>query len=258
MGFLGFGEKGGGLSSAFKDMKDGGGRGGSGNSYSTLDNADYQRIGGGAAVAGERPQGYTSIDSGGNRQRRGGLLSFGYGYEDPTTKQWVPFGVDAINGGGAGMAGNRFKGPFAITGLLNALGVRPQGYAERQAAMAQAGSQSGAPTAAAITPQGVGATQAAPQDFYNQTGNPAMAQTPWNATQAGPQDFYNIPYNNPAMAGGTAPAAQNYLQDPAYMSFLSRLPEGTLKNSPEFLRKLYEMGQNHTPTFMPPPSGVMR
>jgi hypothetical protein len=125
MGFLGFGEKGGGLSSAFKDMTDGGGRGGSGNSYSTLDNADYQRIGGGAAVAGERPQGYTSIGNDGNRVRTG---FGGYGYEDPLTKQWVPFGVDAINGGGAGMAGNRFKGPFAITGLLNMLGVRPQGY----------------------------------------------------------------------------------------------------------------------------------
>jgi hypothetical protein len=255
MGQWGYGE-GDDRVSALRDMFDGGGRGGSGNSYSTLDNADYQRIGGGAAVAGERPQGYTSIDSAGNRQRRGGLLSFGYGYEEPSG-QYVPASVDMFNGGGAGMAGNRFKGPFAITGLLNALGVRPQGYAERQAAMAQAGSQSGAPTAAAITPQGVGATQAAPQDFYNQTGNPAMAQTPWNATQAGPQDFYNIPYNNPAMAGGTAPAAQA-AQDPAYMSFLSGLPAGTLQNRPDFLRKLYEMGQNHTPTFMPPPSGVMR
>jgi hypothetical protein len=125
MGFLGFGEKGGGLSSAFKDMTDGGGRGGSGNSYSRLSNAEYQRIGGGAAVAGERPQGYTSIGNDGNRVRTG---FGGYGYEDPLTKQWVPFGVDAINGGGAGMAGNRFKGPFAITGLLNMLGVRPQGY----------------------------------------------------------------------------------------------------------------------------------
>jgi hypothetical protein len=129
MGFLGFGEKGGGLSSAFKDMTDGGGRGGSGNSYSRLSNAEYQRIGGGAAVAGERPQGYTSIGNDGNRVRTG---FGGYGYEDPMTKQWVPFGVDAINGGGAGMAGNRFKGPFAITGLLNMLGVRPMGYAERQ------------------------------------------------------------------------------------------------------------------------------
>ena len=255
MGKWGYGE-GDGRVSALRDMFDGGGSGGSGNSYSRLSNADYQRIGGGAAVAGERPQGYTSIDSGGNRQRLGGLLSFGYGYEDPSGK-YVPASVDMFNGGGAGTAGDRFKGPLRITGLLNALGVRPQGYAERQAAMAQAGSQSGAPMAAAITPQGGGATQATPQDFYNQTGNPAMSQTPLNTTQAGPQDFYNIPYNNSAMAGGTAPAAQ-VAQDPAYMSFLSNLPEGTLKNRPDFLRKLYEMGRNHTPQFMPPPSGVMR
>jgi hypothetical protein len=87
----------------------------------------YKRIAGGAqAVPGQRPQGFTSMGDNGQLQRRTGFG--GYGYEDPTTKQWVPFGVDAINGGGAGMAGNRFKGPFAITGLLNMLGVRPQGY----------------------------------------------------------------------------------------------------------------------------------
>jgi hypothetical protein len=121
MGQWGYGE-GDDRVSALRDMFDGGGRGGSGNSYSTLDNADYQRIGGGAAVAGERPQGYTSIDSAGNRQRRGGLLSFGYGYEEPSGK-YVPASVDMFNGGGAGMAGNRLLSGIIFRQL--ARGLRP-------------------------------------------------------------------------------------------------------------------------------------
>jgi hypothetical protein len=87
MGFLGFGEKGGGLSSAFKDMTDGGGRGGSGGSFSMMRNNEYQAAGGAPAVAGQRPQGFTSMGDNGQLQRRG---FGGYGYEDPTTKQWVP------------------------------------------------------------------------------------------------------------------------------------------------------------------------
>ena len=251
MGQWGYGE-GDGKVSALRDMFDGGGRGGSGNSYSRLSNADYQRIGGGAAVAGERPQGYTSIDSGGNRQRRGGLLSFGYGYEDPSG-QYVPASVDMFNGGGAGMAGNRFKGPFAITGLLNALGVRPQGYAERQAAMAQAGSQSGAPMAAAITPQ---VAETVPAPVYS----PAPDNRMMDLNSQVPQGYMPLAARSDPnqMATMNAQVPQGYTQDPAYMSFLSGLPAGTLQNKPEFLRKLYEMGQNHAPTFMPPPSGVMR
>jgi hypothetical protein len=138
MGFLGFGTSGGGLSSALKDMFDGGGRGGSGGSFSMMRNDEYQAAGGAPAVAGQRPQGFTSMGDNGQLQRRG---FGGYGYEDPTTKQWVPFGVDVINGGGAGMAGNRFKGPFAITGLLNMLGVRPQGYDPNAPVQPQAAGQ---------------------------------------------------------------------------------------------------------------------
>ena len=125
MGFLGFGEKGGGLSSAFKDMTDGGGRGGSGGSFSIMRNNEYQAAGGAPAVAGQRPQGFTSMGDNGQLQRRG---FGGYGYEDPTTKQWVPFGVDAINGGGAGTAGSSFKGAGLYSGLLNMFGVNPMGY----------------------------------------------------------------------------------------------------------------------------------
>jgi hypothetical protein len=203
MGFLGFGEKGGGLSSAFKDMKDGGGRGGSGNSYSRLSNAEYQRIGGGAAVAGERPQGYTSIGNDGNRVRTG---FGGYGYEDPLTKQWVPFGVDAINGGGAGMAGNRFKGPFAITGLLNMLGVRPMGYADRVAAASQA-----------QAPQAQAPQQTAPE--YSTNGQSAYTGANMNDQNFAMPDWMN-PYLPENKITQTA-LGPNNMPMPEYLRSLS-------------------------------------
>jgi hypothetical protein len=138
MGFLGFGTSGGGLSSAFKDMKDGGGRGGSGGSFSMMRNNEYKAAGGAPAVAGQRPQGFTSMGDNGQLQRRG---FGGYGYEDPTTKQWVPFGVDAINGGGAGTAGSSFKGAGLYSGLLNMFGVNPMGYDPNAPVQPQAAGQ---------------------------------------------------------------------------------------------------------------------
>jgi hypothetical protein len=138
MGFLGFGEKGGGLSSAFKDMTDGGGRGGSGGSFSMMRNNEYKAAGGAPAVAGQRPKGFTSMGDNGQLQRRG---FGGYGYEDPTTKQWVNAGTDAINGGGAGTAGSSFKGAGLYSGLLNMFGVNPMGYDPNAPVQPQAAGQ---------------------------------------------------------------------------------------------------------------------
>jgi len=138
MGFLGFGEKGGGLSSAFKDMTDGGGRGGSGGSFSMMRNNEYQAAGGAPAVAGQRPQGFTSMGDNGQLQRRG---FGGYGYQDPTTNQWVNAGTDAFNGGGAGTAGSSFKGAGLYSGLLNMFGVNPMGYDPNAPVQPQAAGQ---------------------------------------------------------------------------------------------------------------------
>jgi hypothetical protein len=142
MGFLGFGSKknadGSGGTSAWADMRDGGGRGGSGGSYSMMRNNEYKAAGGAQAVPGQRPQGFTSMGDNGQLQRRG---FGGYGYEDPTTKQWVPFGVDAINGGGAGTAGSSFKGAGLYSGLLNIFGVNPMGYDPNAPVQPQAAGQ---------------------------------------------------------------------------------------------------------------------
>jgi hypothetical protein len=129
MGFLGFGSKknadGSGGTSAWADMRDGGGRGGSGGSYSMMRNNEYKAAGGAQAVPGQRPQGFTSMGDNGQLQRRG---FGGYGYQDPTTNQWVNAGTDALNGGNAGTAGSSFEGAGLYSGLLNMFGVNPMGY----------------------------------------------------------------------------------------------------------------------------------
>jgi hypothetical protein len=45
--------------------------------------------------------------------------------------------LDMLNGGGAGRAGDTFEGG-PLSGLLNALGIRPRGYRDRMDQMAQA------------------------------------------------------------------------------------------------------------------------
>ena len=202
MGKWGYGE-GENKVSGFSDMFDGGGRGGSGNSFSMLDNSEYRRIGGGEAVAGERPQGYTSIGKDGNRVRRG---LFGYGYEDPTSRQWVNAATDAINGGGAGMSGDRFKGPMAITGLLNMFGVRPLGYADRVAAASQG-----------QVPQAQAAQQIAPQ--YSTNGQSAYAGANVNNSQFVMPNFTNpyLPENNITQTA----LGPNNMPMPDYLRILS-------------------------------------
>lgn len=70
-----------------------------------------------------------------------------YGYTAPDGAEVSAF-RDRIDGGGAGTSGDRFEGS-PISGLLNFLGIRPAGYAERQrqAAMPQPGRQFSRPTA---------------------------------------------------------------------------------------------------------------
>ena len=45
--------------------------------------------------------------------------------------------LDMLDGGGAGRAGDTFEGG-PLSGFLNALGIRPMGYRDRMAQMAQA------------------------------------------------------------------------------------------------------------------------
>jgi len=60
-----------------------------------------------------------------------GLLGYG-GYEGGDGQN-VSALRDMFNGGGAGGAGDTFSGGGGYSAILNGLGVRPMGYADRQA-----------------------------------------------------------------------------------------------------------------------------
>jgi hypothetical protein len=209
MGFLGFGEKGGGLSSAFKDMKDGGGRGGSGGSFSMMRNNEYQAAGGAPAVAGQRPQGFTSMGDNGQLQRRG---FGGYGYEDPTTKQWVPFGVDAINGGGAGTADSSFKGAGLYSGLLNMFGVNPMGYDPNAPVQPQAaGQEQGQPRDNSAMVNMLNSSDALISNGQSDNGYQQQQRPPGNPFQI-PSGAYTPPGQITQTALGGNPSNAEYLQ----------------------------------------------
>jgi len=104
--------------------------------YSIEDRRDYglaggERVSGVGMGEGERLLNEARpLDSTGSR-------FMGFGYYDPAAREWVPPGRDMIDGGGAGRSGDTFQGgPFS--GMLNAMGVRPAGYQERQEAAAAA------------------------------------------------------------------------------------------------------------------------
>ncbi len=194
-----------------------------------------------------------------------GLLGYGYGSGDGKVSALR----DMFNGGGRGTAGDKFEGGGQFSGILNMLGIKPKDYADRHAMMgeglgAQVLQQSPLAQATGFNVEkafGGPANNGAVDRVAAQTGgfNAADMNLGSGVARAGvysPADM-NIG-SGMGMGGSAAPVAQGAVQDPAYMSFLSGLPAGTLQNSPDFLRKLYEMGQNHTPQFMPPPSGVMR
>jgi hypothetical protein len=105
-----------------RDLSDGGGRGGSGASYSNLNNADYQRAGGNPYQDGATRSGWTSFDAGGKGQTQAespfqrmlstGLLGMMTG---------GPMGAITSIGGRAIYDDIKKKG-----GLLNVLGMNGQ------------------------------------------------------------------------------------------------------------------------------------
>ena len=137
---------------------------------------------------------------------------------------------DMFDGGGAGKAGPTFQGG-QYSGLLNALGVRPRGFRDRQAGILER--QQAAPTTMAGAMGGgsaVPAVTAAP---------PVTAQTP-----SGP--IYSFPYQGtgatPATAyqpfvGARTPAVDDiYAPPPMSLSdyeFLGRLPSVPSLRTPE-------------------------
>jgi hypothetical protein len=169
------------------------------NSYSIQDN---RRGGGGslgsfsgddrvsrgfAALNEARPvrQGFGGLFGGGGLL--GGILGGQrFGYANPQGQRVTAL-QDMFNGGGAGMAGDTFQGGI-LSGLLNAIGVRPAGYRSRQmqpqmseeqirAQMGNAPSVMAPPPAS--TPSTAYSPAATPSPMYAPRGRPApMSASP--------------------------------------------------------------------------------
>ena len=157
--------------SAFRDMFDGGGRGGSGASFSTLDHSDYHAAGG-----KNRDPNPTVSPSGFTRQTQDGRGETLTGFRGMMANPVIGGLLGAFTGGIGGAAlgalrpamGNQIR---SNGGLLQTLGLqsklapnasmrpqaRPAGLGAPQASVGQQSSM-----------------QAGPQDFYGLARNPAM------------------------------------------------------------------------------------
>ena len=157
--------------SAFRDMFDGGGRGGSGASFSTLDHGDYHAAGG-----KNRDPNPTVSPSGFTRQTQDGRGETLTGFRGMMANPVMGGLLGAFTGGIGGAAlgalrpamGNQIR---SNGGLLQTLGLQsklaPNASMRPQARPAGLGA-----TQASVGQQS--SMQASPQDFYGLARNPAM------------------------------------------------------------------------------------
>ena len=107
------------IGAMLRDITDGGGRGGSGASYSNLNNSDYRRAGGNPYQEGTKRSGWTSFDPQGKGRTEA---------QSPFMRNVAPslFGLltGGVSGAAMGMMGGALRNKVKDQGgLLNALGV---------------------------------------------------------------------------------------------------------------------------------------
>jgi hypothetical protein len=150
---------------------------------------------------------------------------------------------DMFDGGGAGKAGPTFQGG-TYSGLLNALGVRPRGFRDRQAGILER--QQAAPTTMAGAMGGGSAAPAAvpaAAPVTAQTPSGPIYSFPYRGSGATPatayQPFTPLSYGPPTrpFVGARTPAVDDiYAPPPMSLSdyeFLGRLPSVPSLRTPE-------------------------
>jgi len=248
--------------SALRDMFDGGGRGGSGASFSTMSNADYKAAGGKDRDPNVAPSGFT-------RQTQDGRGETLTGFRGMMANPAIGGLLGAFTGGIGGAAmgalrpalGNQIR---SNGGLLQTLGLQSK-LAPNASMRPQA-----RPAGLGAVPASVGqqsSMQASPQDFYGLARNPAMNAplssigmsgvgvgydpSNWNVMQATTQPA-GTPYSNTngpmgALGSKVMPNASNGMppsgmSDQMYSSWL-RNQNGAINvdnMTPEGLRYMYE------------------
>lgn len=144
--------------------------------------------------------------------------------------------LDMIDGGGAGAAGNTFEGG-PLSGLLNIIGVKPRGYADRmaeaqgqpvatstqnfaqalQGAVEQAQDRQQPPMQMPSGPAGVGSGAQAPAPMYQPVngGTPHLPQDPM--TPQMPQSFVGFDGAQSPMMGQQRPQDPRQAELEAYL-----------------------------------------
>ena len=117
--------------------------------------------------------------------------------------------LDMLDGGGPGRAGSTFEGG-PLSGLLNLLGIRPMGYADRMAQAPAASPMAPAPTGGGMAPPAPRRALAAPQMMAPALTGPAGGPRPAPQMTA------------PALtgpAGGPRPPGVDPTRDPEFASW---------------------------------------
>jgi len=155
---------------SFSDMFDGGGPGASGGPF---------KGGGLLSAAANALTGNRGMGVG----PEAGVGFAGYGYND-AGGNWVPASIDMRNGGGPGMAGDRFMGGGHYSGILNMLGIRPMGYNATASSMApMGGGGNGGPRNPMLAPMSSPVPTARPT-MPMPEGGPRAGVSPTAATPA--------------------------------------------------------------------------
>lgn len=134
----------------------------------------------------EKPEGSDSFSDAQMKRMNASRTDDSWGYYDTNTGIYVPWYIDAQDGGGKNQSGDTFEGAGLYSAVLNAAGVAPYGY-NRPRTYARAG----------------------------MLGRPELPQAQAPAPTPTPQPSAPTPSITPAPSGGMSIGAQN----PAGLSF---------------------------------------
>lgn len=132
--------------------------------------------------------------------------------------------LDMLDGGGAGATGNEFKGG-PLSGLLNAIGIRPMGYRDRMEGMANTRPQMRPQMPQRTSTQGPLRPQARPQQMPQQLPNygPPGMVTPGGPPGTGARQAAGLSFEE--FVAGLGPVAQSATRDQLMQAYMQHMQQ---------------------------------
>ena len=194
----------------------------------------------------EKPEGSDSFSDAQMKRMTASRNDNSWGYYDTNTGTYVPWYIDAQDGGGKNQSGDTFQGAGLYSAVLNAAGVAPYGYNQpRTYARAGMVGRPELPQPPASTPTNTPATPVVDNTPYGDAGfydgmtvkrpvPPAYGYTPSYASMLGnmPMPDYT-PYGdagfyadaNGIQSGGQQQATQTMQRHSEYMAYRNTTPQ---------------------------------